>query len=126
MKKLTVSLMATLAVVLLSSSSFSANANAKEGMASDRAASNAVVENPALTLTEGSFLTDQYGVAPAWNDPQVKAREGRMENPALTSTIGSFVIDQYGAAPAWNDRQIKARGEIMENPSLIGIFDNVE
>ena len=118
MKKLTLSLLATLVVVLLSSPSFAANANDKDRMS--------VSQNPALTLTEGSFLTDQYGVAPAWNDPQTKAREERLANPSLTSTIGSFVIDQYGAAPAWNDRQSKARGERLENPSLIGIFDNVE
>ena len=73
MKKFTVSLLATLAVALLSSPSFAANANDKDGMA--------VSENP--TLIEHSFLTDQYGVAPAWNDRQIKVREERLENPTL-------------------------------------------
>jgi hypothetical protein len=113
MKKLTVSLLATLAVALLSSPSFAAND--KDGMS--------VSENPTLAMTEGSFLIDQYGVAPAFNDRQIKDRKEAIENP--------FLYEHLSVAPAWDDRQIKdnplkAQGERMENPSLIGIFDNVE
>ena len=114
MKKLTVSLLATLAVALLSSPSFAANANDKDGMA--------VSENP--TLIERSFLIDQYGVAPAFSDRQVKDQIEVAVNPIMTER--SFLTEEYGVAPAWNDRQIKVREERLENPTLRAINDNVE
>jgi hypothetical protein len=102
MKRLTVSLLATLVVVLLSLPSFAANM--------DRPTSGAVVEAP--------FLIARTPAVPVWDDSLVKDRGEVTENPTL--------IEHYGLAPAWEGHQIIAQEERMENPTLRAVSDNVE
>jgi hypothetical protein len=128
MKRITVSLMAILAVALLGSPAFAANQMERQSMSSNWSASGDVVQNPMLTDTEGA------GAFPAQENRQAFNRGERLLNPMLTDTEGAgafpmrnhSVDENYGIAPAWGDRQGSTAELKLEDPRLQGVFENYE
>jgi hypothetical protein len=124
MKKITLSLLAILTVALLGLPAFAAN----QIQSSDWSANGGVLQNPTLTITEGS------GAFPARDNREAYSRGEMLDNPVLTITEGAgafptrnhSVDENYGISPAWGDRKGNIAEVRMENPTLQGVFENYE
>jgi hypothetical protein len=120
MKKLTVLLMAILAVSLLSLPAFAANQMDKNGMSSGATAGGIITERQLHDLNVVNQDGQVIGKIEEVN------RDSEAGSEITSVTFKGLDEGHYGLAPAWENRDTKPEETRLGNPTLSGVFDNVD
>ena len=123
MKKVTVSIMAILAVAALSMSAFAANKGI-DTMSSSRQMNERVLPNATLADVDGNGAFPNYSMS----HERVSVSDNRLENATLADVDGSGIYprsgmsdEHYGIAPAWQFPEPSNDAQRLHNPSLLPI-----